>query len=62
MAKRHAGEPVDADVDVGRRLAAAGDIQIAAAGRPTANEDRVEVLLEQGAQALDPLGEELRGA
>src|ERR1700733_2216715 len=42
-----AGEPVDADVNVLGRFLAAGDVEIAAARRAAAHEDRVKVLREQ---------------
>src|SRR5690606_32213450 len=51
----HRGEPVDADVDVGRRLAATGDVEVAPAGSATAHEDRVEPLVEQPLHRVDPL-------
>src|SRR5690606_29933706 len=38
----HRGQPVDADVDVGRCLLAPGDVEVAPARRAAANEDRVE--------------------
>src|SRR5690606_3331808 len=43
----HRGQPVDADVDVGPRLLAAGNVEVAPAGRAAADEDRVETFREQ---------------
>ncbi len=55
MAERDAREPVDADVDVGGRFLAAGNVELAAARRAGADEDRVPALGHQGLQAVDPL-------
>ena len=41
------GQPVDADMDVGGRFLPAGNVEIAAARRAGADEDRVEILGEQ---------------
>ncbi len=46
-------KPVDADVDVLGRFLAAGDVEIAAARRAAADEDRVEILGEQRLHAVD---------
>jgi hypothetical protein len=48
VAERHRGQPVDADVDAGRGLLAAGDVQVAPARCAAADEDRVPVLGQQG--------------
>ena len=50
-------EPVDADVDVGRGLLAARDVEVAAARRAGADEHRVEPLGEDRLQAVDALAE-----
>ena len=57
MAERDRGQPVDADMDVGRRLLPAGDVQVAAARRAGADEDRVVVFGQQRLQAVDALAE-----
>ncbi len=62
MAERDAGEPVDADVDMGGRLGAARDVEVATARRAAAHEDRVIVLGEQRLEAVDPLAEAHDGA
>src|ERR1700730_15604721 len=41
VAERDAGEPVDADMDIGRRLFAAGNVQVPAARGAAADEHRV---------------------
>ena len=56
VAERDAGEPVDADMDVGGRLAAAGNLEIAPAWRAAAHEDGVEVLGEKVFETVDSLG------
>ena len=43
VAERDAGQPVDADMDVLGRFLAAGNIEIAAARRAAADENRVEI-------------------
>src|SRR4029077_10505157 len=53
VAERHAGKPVDSDMDVGRRLGAAGDIEIAAARGAGTNEDRVPAFGEERLEAVD---------
>ena len=55
VAERHAGEPVDADMDVAGGFLAAGNIELAAARRAGADEDRVVILAEQLLQAVDAL-------
>ena len=42
--ERNARQPVDADVDVGFRLLSAGNVQLAAARRAAADENRVVIL------------------
>ena len=49
----HARQPVDADVNILRRLLAAGDIQVASARRAAANHYRVVALTEQCGEAVD---------
>src|SRR6266853_4977602 len=41
MAERDAGQPIDADMDVGSGLLAARDVELAAARRAGADEDRI---------------------
>ncbi len=53
--ERHARQPVDADVDVGRGLAAAGDVDVATARRSAADEHRVEALPQERLHAVDAL-------
>ena len=55
VAERHAREPVDADVDVRCRLPAARDVEVAAARRAGADEDRVVAFGEQRLEAVDAL-------
>ncbi len=55
MAERHAGKPVDADVDIFRSFLAAGNVELAAARRAGADEDRVVVFCEQFLQGVDAL-------
>ena len=55
MAERDAGQPVDADMDVLGRFLAAGNVEVAAARRAAADEDRVEIFGEQRLQAVDAL-------
>ena len=57
VAERHRGQPVDADMDVGRGLVPAGDRQVAPARRAAADEDRVVVVVQQRLQAVDALAE-----
>src|SRR5205823_269953 len=47
------GEPVDADLDVGRRFLAAGNVEVLALGGAGADEDGIEAFLEQLLEALD---------
>ena len=53
VAERHRRQPVDADVDVARPLPGGPAIEVAAARRAAADEDRVAVLGEQRAHRLD---------
>ena len=55
VAERDVGEPVDADMDVGGGFLAAGNVEVAAARRAGADEDRVEALAEQLLHAVDVL-------
>src|ERR1700722_11304893 len=55
MTERHAGKPVDADVDMGGGFLAAGNVELAAARCAGADEDRVVILAEQRLQAVDAL-------
>ena len=55
VAERDAGQPVDADMDVLGRFLAAGDLEIAAARRAAADEDRIEIFGQQRLQAVDAL-------
>src|SRR6185312_3047228 len=57
MAEGDAGEPVDADMDVGGRLLAPGEVEVAAARRAGADEDRVVPLGGKRLQTVDPLAE-----
>ena len=57
VAEGDAGEPVDADVDVGGGFLAAGHVEVAAARRAGADEDRVVALGQQRLQAVDALAE-----
>ena len=57
VAERDGGQPVDADMDVGRGLVAAGDRQVAPARRAAADEDCVVVVGQQRLQAVDALAE-----
>ena len=50
-------QPVDADMDVGGGFLAAGDVEVAAARRAGADEDRVVVLGQQRLQAVDALAQ-----
>src|ERR1700686_7826 len=53
--ERDRGEPVDADVNIGGRFLAAGNIEFAAARRAGADKDRIVVFAEQFLQAVDAL-------
>src|SRR6202022_3748415 len=53
MLERHAGEPVDADVNIFGRFLAAGNLELAAARRAGADKHRVVVLGEQFLQTVD---------
>src|SRR6185503_19849520 len=55
MAERDRRQPFDADVDVGGRFLAAGDLELAAARRAGADEDRVVVFAKQLLQAVDAM-------
>ena len=57
VAERDRGQPVDADMDVGGRFLAARDVEVAAARRAGADEDRVVALGQQRLQAVDALAE-----
>ena len=48
-------EPVDADMDVLCRFLAAGDVEVAAARRAAADEDRVKTFGQQRLHAVDAL-------
>src|SRR4051812_21460905 len=61
MTERHARQPVDADVDVGRGLFAAGDVEIAPARCTAADEHCVVALVDDRLQAIDaPTAAKLR--
>src|SRR6202012_844551 len=51
VADRHAGKPVDPDVDIFRGFLAAGNIEFTAARRAGADEDRVVILGQELFQA-----------
>ncbi len=53
MAEGDVGEPVDADVDVACRLVAAGNVEVAAAGRAGADENRVVTFRQHAGEAVD---------
>ncbi len=53
VAERHRGQPVDADMDVLGRFLAAGNVEIAAARRAGADEDRVPAFRQQRLHAVD---------
>src|SRR6185312_10064697 len=55
VAEGHARQPVDADMDVLGRFLAAGDVEIAAARRAGADEDRVPAFGDQRLQRVDAL-------
>ena len=55
MPEGDAGQPVDPDVDIRGRLAASRDFEVAAPRRAGPDEDCVEILVQQGAEAVDPL-------
>jgi len=55
VTERDGGQPVDADMNVFGRFLAAGDIEVAAARRAGADEDRVVVLGKKFFQAVDAL-------
>src|SRR5690606_27915228 len=57
VAEGDRGQPVDADVDVGRRLLPAGNVEIPSARCAGADEYRVVALFEQPLQAVDALAE-----
>ncbi len=57
MAERDAGEPVDADMDVGRRFLAAGNVEIAPAWRAAADKHGIPTLGEQFLQARGEFSE-----
>ena len=49
------GEPVDADMDILSRFLAAGDVEVAAARRAAADEDRIKTFGQQRLHAVDAL-------
>ena len=53
MAEGNARQPVDTDVDIGRRLLASGNVEVAAARRAGADEHRIETFAEKGLEAVD---------
>src|SRR5580658_4785756 len=55
VAERDAGEPVDTDMDMLLGLLPAGDVEIASARCPGADEDGVPILFEHRFQAVDVL-------
>src|SRR5262245_59334961 len=55
MAERDRRQPVDADMDVGGGFLAARDLEVAAAWRAGADEDRVPAFSEQRLQTVDAL-------
>src|SRR6187549_1627507 len=55
VSERHAGEPVDTDMDVGRGFLATWNVDLPPARRAAADKDRVPSFGEQRAHALDPL-------
>ena len=55
VAERDRGQPVDADMDVGGGFLAAGNVEVAAARRAGADEDRVAAFGQQRLQAVDAL-------
>src|SRR4029077_13842476 len=55
VAEGDRGEPVDADMDVGGSLLAAGNVEIATARRAAPDEDRVPALRQQCFEAVDAL-------
>ena len=55
VAERDGREPVDADMDVGGGFLAAGNVEVAAARRAGADEDRVAVFGQQRLEAVDAL-------
>ena len=57
MAERHRGQPVDADMDIGGGLLAAGNVELAAARRAGADKHRVPALGEQFLHAADKMAE-----
>ena len=56
VAEEHARQPLDADADVARRLAAAGNVEVAPVRRAAADEDRVVAFVEQRLEAGDAAG------
>ena len=57
VAEGDAGEPVDADMDVGGGLLAARDVEVPAAGRAGPDEHRVEAFGQEALEALDALAQ-----
>src|SRR5690606_38971119 len=54
VVERHAGEPVDADMDVGGGFLAAGNVEIAAARCTGADHDGIVAFGKQRLHAVDP--------
>src|SRR5690606_40831738 len=48
------GQPIQADVDVGRALPATGQVEVASARRAAADEDRVVTFGQQRLHRIDP--------
>src|SRR5262249_275688 len=55
-------EPIDANMNVGRRLLAAGDVEIAATRRAATDEDRIPTLGQECFEAVDALAATKLGA
>src|SRR5205807_5560905 len=56
--ERDAGEPVDADMDIGGRFLAAWDVEVAPARRARADEHRVPAFRQQALETVDALAAE----
>ena len=57
MLERHRRQPVDADMDIGRSLSPARQVQVPATRCARADEDRVITLADQRLEAVDPLAQ-----